>query len=215
MVLIAVDLHAQRNLCHLAIDTHSEITLATHGLEELTIVTLTIAYQRSQDKDSATGIVVLNHLYHSFLGIFHHRLTSHIAVSLTRTGIKQSQIVVNLGGSAYGRTRVLVGGLLLNADNGRQTGNLINIRTLHTPKKIAGIGRKGLDIATLTLGKDGVEGQRRFAGTTQSGNDCERLTGYLDINILQIMDTSTPDAYLFVILNLHWYFLHLNVSSTG
>ena len=159
MVLVAVHLHAPRYLLQLAVDTDGEEALAAHLLEQLAIVALTAAHQRGQDEDAPSGIVVPNHVDDLLLGILHHGLAGHIAVGTTGTGKEQTQVVVNLSGGANGGTGILVGGLLLNADDGRQTRYLVDIGTLQAAQEVAGVGREGLNVPALALGKDGVEGQ--------------------------------------------------------
>ena len=159
MVLVAVHLHASDNLLHLAVYPYVQVALAAHGLEELTIVTLTTADERGQDKDLPTGIVVDDHVKHFLLRIFHHLLTSGIAIGLTGPGEEQTQVVVYLRRRAHRGARVLVGGLLLDTDDGRQSCDLIHVGALQSSEEVTGIGREGLDIAPLSFGIDGVEGQ--------------------------------------------------------
>ena len=159
VVLVSVNLHARHNLQNLSIHPGIEITLAPHAVEEFTVMTLALSDERSEEVDSLAGILIENHLDDLFLGIFHHLLAAAVAVGSTGTGIEQTQVVVNLGSGAHGRSGILVGGLLLDADDRTETSNLIHIRTFHVAQEVAGIGRERLDIATLTFGKDGVEGQ--------------------------------------------------------
>jgi len=56
---------------------------------------------------------------------------------------------------------------------------------------LAGVGRKGLDVAALALGEEGVEGERAFAGTAQAGDDDELVEGQIEVEILEII---VPDA---------------------
>ena len=106
-----------------------------------------------------SGIVLLNHLQHAFLGVFHHRFARMVAVGLSGAGKQQTKEVVNLGGSAYGGARVAVGGLLLNADNRTEARNLVNVRPFQSTEEVAGVGRERLDVTPLTFSKDGVEGK--------------------------------------------------------
>ena len=159
VVLVAVNLHASDNLFDLSVYTNVQIAFATHRFEQFAIMTFSAAYQWGKNEDALSLIVVENHVDHLLLCIFHHFLAGHIAVGLSGTGIEETQIVVDLSGSAYGRTGIAVGGLLFDADDGGETGNLVDIRSFHAPKEIAGIGREGFNIASLTFGEDGVESQ--------------------------------------------------------
>ena len=175
-----------------------EITLAAKTLEELAVVTLARTDQWCQDEYLATGIVAANHLYHLLLRIFHHRLARLVAVSLAGTGKEQAQEVIDFGGGAYRGARILVGGLLLDADDGRQACNLVHVGTLHAAQKVAGIGRERLDVTALTLRKDGVEGQRRLARAAQARNNGQRVARYLDVYVLEVVNAGSPDIDLIV-----------------
>ena len=163
MVLVSVYLHAPFQAFQLAVYPNIQIAFAPHALKELAIVALAVAHQGRQQVYAAAVIVVCYHVYHLLFGIFHHLLAAHVAVGRAGTGKEQAQIVVYLGGGAHGGTRVLVGGLLLNGDDGRQSGNLIHVGPLHIAKEVAGIGREGLDVTALPFSKDCVESQRRLA----------------------------------------------------
>ena len=159
MVLITVHFHTAHNLLQLTIDADVQVTLTAHGLEEFAVVTFTTLHQRGEDEDTMAGIVVEDHVEHLFFRVFHHLLASSVTVGLAGTGKEQTHVVVDFGGGADGGTGILIGGLLFDADDRRKTCDLIHIGTLHTSQEIAGIGRERLDITTLTLGKDRVEGE--------------------------------------------------------
>ena len=160
MVLVAVNFHAPLYFEHLAVHAYIEVSLAAHALKEFAVVALTITDERSQNVDATPLIGLSDHFEHLLFGVFHHLFARHIAISRTCTSEEQAQIVIDFGDGSYGGTRVLVGGLLLNADDRRKSGNLIHVRALHIAEEIAGVCGEGLYIATLTFGKDGIEGQR-------------------------------------------------------
>ena len=78
------------------------VTLAAHAFEQLAIMTLAPPHNGSQDKNLLAGIVVGDHLDDFLFRVFHHRFAGHIAIGTTGTGKEQSQIVIDLGGGAYG-----------------------------------------------------------------------------------------------------------------
>ena len=124
-----------------------------------------------QDENLLARIVLLNHLDDLLLGIFHHRLARLIAVGLAGTGKEQTHIIIDFCGGAHRRTRILVGCLLFNADDRRETRNLVDIGTLHATQEVAGISREGFYIAALSLGKDGVKGQTGLPAATETCDD--------------------------------------------
>ena len=159
MVLVSVNLHARHNLQDLSIHPGIEIAFASHAFKEFTVMTLALSDEWGEEEDSLAVILVENHFDDLFFGIFHHLLTASVAVGCTGTGIEQTQVIVDLGGGAHSGSGILVGGLLFDADDRTETCNLIHIGTFHVAQEVAGVGRKRLDISTLTFGKDGVESQ--------------------------------------------------------
>ena len=147
-------------------------------------------------------VVGENNLEHLLHGVFHHLLARMVAVGRSGAGIEQSHIVVDLGGGAYGGAGVLVGGLLLDADYRTQSGDLVHVGALHATKEIARIGRESLDVAALPLGVDGVEGKRRLPRARQSGDDGQASTGYLHVDVFQIVHSGTVDID-FLVFALH------------
>ena len=158
--LVAVELHSRRNVGNLAIDSSIQITLLLELFEQLAVVSLTSADNGSQQRNFATRKAILDQFDNAFVGVMHHLLARYGRICARGTSIQQTQEIVDLGNRTHRRTRVLVGGLLLDRHNGAQTRNLIDIRTFHIADELAGIGRKGLHIATLPLGIDRIEGQR-------------------------------------------------------
>ena len=205
VVLVAVHFHAAHYLVHLAVDADVEIALATHRLKQLAVVALAAAHQGSQNQNFPARIVVGYQVDDFLLGVFHHRLARDIAVGTSGAGIEQTHVVVDLSGGTYRGTGILIGGFLLDADDGRQSGYLVNVGTFHTAQKVAGIGRERLDIAALPLGKDGVEGQTRLARTAQSGYHRQRVARYLNVDVLEVMYARPPYIYLIVVTHCLWW----------
>src|SRR5205823_7611439 len=99
------------------------------------------------------------------------------AVSLADTGVEDTQIVVDLGDGADGRARIAAGCLLLDADRGRQTGQVIDVRLLHLAHELPRVRRQRLDVAALPLRIERVEGQRRSARAADAGEDNQPVAG--------------------------------------
>jgi len=159
VVFVSVGLHSPHDFLDLTIHAHIEIALAAQALEELAIVTLTLADKWSENIDRLAGILMEDHFHDLFLGIFHHLLSTEIAVGSAGTSVEQTQIVIDLRGGAHGGAWIFIGGFLLNADDRAQSRDLVDIGPLHVAQKVTGIGREGLDIASLSFGIDGVKGQ--------------------------------------------------------
>ena len=118
MVAVAIYLHARRHLLDGSIHPGIEESFALYGLEEFAVVSLAVLDQRCHEIDLATLIAFKEQFKELFLGVFHHALPRQVTVSLSRPCKEQAQVVIHLGRGAHGTPRVLVGGLLFDADDG-------------------------------------------------------------------------------------------------
>ena len=88
-----------------------------------------------------------------------HFFAAHRRVGMSHAGEEQTEIFVDLGARADGGTRVVRLDFLFDSDGRRQSFDVVALGLVHAPEKLAGVGRKAFDIATLTFGIEGVEGQ--------------------------------------------------------
>ncbi len=109
-------------------------------------------------------------------------------------GEEQSQIVVDLGDGADGGAGVAAGAFLVDRDGGGETVDVVDVRFLHLTEELAGVGGEGLDVAALTLGEDGVEGERGFAGAGETGEDDEVVAWDLDVDVLEVVLACATDG---------------------
>ena len=109
-------------------------------------------------------------------------------------GEQQAEIVVDLGDGPHRRARVRSGGALLDGDGGRQAVDLIDVRFFDLLEKLAGVGGKRLDVAPLAFRVEGVERQRRLAGTGQAGHDDQPVARDADVDVLQVVDARPADV---------------------
>ncbi len=115
------------------------------------------------------------------------------AVLLADSGEQQSQVVVHLGDRSDGRARVATGGLLVDRDRRRQAVDDVDVGLVHLPKELPGVRRQRFDVATLALGVDRVERQRRFARPGEPGEHDQLVTGQLDVDVLEVVLARTSD----------------------
>ncbi len=108
---------------------------------------------------------------------------------------QQPHVVVDLGDGADGRARVLRGGLLLDRDRRRQAVDLVDVGLLHHLQELARIGRQRLDVAPLSLGVDGVEGERGFARAGQPREHHELVARDFEIDVLEIVLARAANRY--------------------
>ena len=64
---------------------------------------------------------------------------------------------------------------------------MIHIRFLHHVEELPRVGRQRFHVASLPLGIDRIEGQRRLAGTRKPRNNNQLVTGNIHIDVLEIM----------------------------
>ena len=95
VILVAVELHALRKFAQLAIYADVEKTFFANVLKKFLIVTLTIAHQGRKQIDFMTVVVVEHHVEDTFLRIFHHGFAREVGVSLSGSGVEQTQEVVD------------------------------------------------------------------------------------------------------------------------
>src|SRR5262249_55459 len=103
------------------------------------------------------------------------------------TRVQETQVVVDLRHRADGRARIVRRRLLLDRDRGREAVDLVYVGLLHDGQELPRIGRERFHVATLTVGGDGVEGERRLAGARQPGDDDESLAGQLELDVLEVV----------------------------
>ena len=184
VVAVAVELHAPLHLHQFAVDANVEVALLQDRFEEFFVVSLAVFDERGQEIDLAPEIVVEQEVDDLFLGVLDHALAGDVGKGFAGTGIEQAEEVVDFRCGAHGGAGVLVRGLLLDADDGREAGYLVDIGAFHVAQEVAGVGREGLDVATLSLGKDGVEGQAGLARTGEACDDGEAASGDGDVDVL-------------------------------
>src|SRR5205823_5254328 len=71
----------------------------------------------------------------------------------------------------------------------------VDVGLLHLLEELPGVGRERLDVPTLSLGVNRVEGQRRLARSGQAGNDDQPIPGDIDVDVLEVMDARAAYRY--------------------
>ena len=210
MILVAVQLHARQCLAYLTVYPHIEVALLAHLFKQFLVVAFAVSYQRSQQVNPLSLILLQNQIQYLLFGVLHHLLARQVGISFSGTGKQQSQVVVHLRRRTYGRTRILVGRLLfdgddrttLSAESRTQPRYLVHIGPLQVAQKVAGVCRKGLYISALPLCIDGIEGQRRFSAAAEAGNHRQAVARDFHVHILQVMHPGS------VYTDMFCFFLH-------
>ena len=160
MILITIQFQTMCNLTNLPVDTDIQVSFFPDLFKEFFIMSLTRTHQRGQHIDFLPFIIFQNKFQYLFFGVFHHLFSRKIRISYSGTGIKQTEIVVNLCSGSDRRTGIFVRSFLFNGNNRTQSCYLIYIRTLQIAQKVAGISRKSFNIAALSFCKYRIESKR-------------------------------------------------------
>ena len=119
MVFVAIHAHTRFNGAQFAVDTHIEKALFANGLKQLFVVSFALLDERSQKIDFSSLILLEDEFENLFFGVFHHFFSTQIRISIASSSKEQAEEVVDFRDSAHRRSRILVGGLLLDADDRR------------------------------------------------------------------------------------------------
>jgi hypothetical protein len=174
-------------LAELAIDAHPHVALAPEVEEQLAVLALAPANHRREEDDAAARGQRHEAVDHLLDGLRGDHAAAPGTMRDADPGEEHAQVVVDLGDRPHRRARILRGGLLLDGDGGRQALDRVDVRLLHLLEELARIGRQGLDVAALTLGVDGVEGERGLARAAQPGDDDELVPRNLDVDGLEVV----------------------------
>jgi hypothetical protein len=91
------------------------------------------------------------------------------------------------GQGAHGRAGARGTAPLLECHGRRQPGDLLHVRGTDLLQQPTGVGRHRLEIATLRLGVEGAEGQRRLARAGDTGKGDHRVTWQVDVDVLKVV----------------------------
>src|SRR5439155_16653338 len=103
-------------------------------------------------------------------GLVSDRLAAGRTMRLPDVREQQAQVVINLRSGRDGRPGIRAGTALLDGNGRRQSFDEVHLRLLRLVEELARVSGERLDVFALAFRKDGVERERRFAGTTQSGD---------------------------------------------
>lgn len=71
---------------------------------------------------------------------------------------KEPQVIIDFGDGADGRPGIVRDSFLLDRNGWGQAGDVVYVWFVEYPEELARIGREGLDISSLPLGENRVEG---------------------------------------------------------
>ena len=124
------------------------------------------------------AVKILHHKVDEFgFAVLLHGLLCDVAIGGGYSGVEKTEKIVDLGNSPHRGARVVGGRLLLNGDYGTESINALYFGSAGGVNKATCIGRKGIDISALPLGKKYVKYKRTFTTTTQPRDNRKFVTG--------------------------------------
>ena len=105
-------------------------------------------------------------------------------------------MVGDLGDRADGAARALADALLLDRDGGREAFDRLDLGAGELVEELARVAREALDITSLALGVERVEGEARLAGAGGARDDDEAVAGDRDVDVLQVVRAGAVDRDL-------------------
>ena len=177
----------------LAVHARTAVPLGPQLGEEIDELALARPDDRREDLESG-ALRQLEQAVDDLLGALpRDRLAADGAVRAPDPREEEAQVVVHLGDRADRRAGVAVRRLLVDGHRRGEPLDEVDIRLVHLPEELPGIGGERLDIATLTLGEDRVEGERGLARPGESREDDERVPRDVDVDVLEIVLAGTLD----------------------
>jgi len=83
--------------------------------------------------------------------------------------------------------------LLLECDCRRETRDAVDLGDAHLIEEAAGVGSNGFEIPALRFGIEGPECERGLAGAGYAGEDDQRVSRDLDVDVFQVVLAGSPN----------------------
>ena len=183
-------------LDRLAVDPCPAETLRLQAAEELDVLTLAAADDRREHLEAGALLELQDAVDDLLGGLSLDRRAALGAVRPAGPRVQQPEVVVDLGDGADRRARVLRRGLLVDRDRRAQALDEVDVGLVHLSEELAGVRRERLDVAALTLGEDGVEGEARLARPGETGEHDQGVAGEVDRDVLEVVLARAPDDEL-------------------
>ena len=196
VLLLLLELGRVGELDRLPVDPGPAEPLRLQGAEELDELPLA-APDHWREHLEAGALVELEHPVDDLLrSLPLDRGATDRAVRPPGAGVEQAQVVVDLGDRADGRARVLRRGLLVDRHRGAQALDEVDIGLVHLAQELAGVRRERLDVATLALCEDRVEGEAGLARAGKAGEHDQGISGQVERDVLEIVLARAPNDEL-------------------
>ena len=151
------------------------------------MLALAVFGQRRKKQEPRAGGHGEDEVRHLLRGLPLDRNVAVGAERLADGGVEQSQVVVDLGDGRDRRAGVLRGGLLLDRDRRREPLDRVHVGLVHLLEELARVGGERLDVAALPLGEEGVERERRLAGSRDAGDHDQPVARDVEVDVLEVV----------------------------
>ena len=187
VALVLVELDGLVEIAHLAVDADAHEALTTGLVEHPDVLALLRAGEGSEEEEAGAGRVGEGCINDLLDGLALDGTAAGGAVRSPDACPEKAHVVVDLGDGAHRRAGVVGSGFLIDRDGGGEAVDVVDVGLLHEAKELASVGGEGLDVAALTLGVDGVEGEGGLARTGEARNHDELVARDLDIDVLEVV----------------------------
>jgi hypothetical protein len=119
-------------------------------------------------------------------------------------GEQQREGVVDLGDRADGAAAGVTTVRLPDRDRGRNPVDPVRVRLVEFLEELAGVGRKGLDVAPLALGVDRVEGQRALSRAADPRHRDLTIERQVEIQPLEVVSPHATQVDRTRGIDGHW-----------
>ena len=164
---IEMQVVVQRN--GFAVDSRADESLFQQIDEQIAILALLSANQRGQHRELRVGREMQNAGDDLLPRLTFDLLAALRTEALSDSREQDSQVVVDLGDCADRRARVVAARFLRDRNRGAQAAEIIDVGLGHLAEELPRKAGQTFDVAALSFGIHGIEGQRTLAGTADSG----------------------------------------------
>ena len=120
-------------------------------------------------------------------GLLFHGNLALGAIDRAELGVEEADEIPQLGDGGDGGFSAALRDALLDGDGGREALEAVDFRLLKLLGELAGVGGHGVEETALALGEKDVEGEGRFPGAGEAGDDDELVARDLDGDVFEVV----------------------------
>ena len=186
MLLVLVQVGELVQIVNDAVDPGPAVTLAAVDVRDMGVLAFLGFDDRRQDQVAVAFRQSQDALGYLFERHRPDRLAGRI-VGRAGPGVEQPEIVVYLRDRRHRAARIARSRLLVDGNDRAEAVDPLDGRLLFHAQKLPGVGAERFQVAALAFGEDGVEGQRRLAGSRHPGDDDQFAARDVDADVLQVV----------------------------